>query len=242
MDNFFEQIITKIQSITGCDREQAEKIFRKLMANPVVLSQVETAKNDVAINDVIGRVEKLEQQTEKMCEYLDKFIGYLNLEDRVEDKMRYLMEQFKDEIKDELAELRTVELTRGSLNLMGSELEFYTANATGESGMSQSALAKLAGVTQQAISKLEKTLTTKTRSEYLKTYTGKEFYLTTSERNILIVDGQNAGNLTLYKAEYCGAVISHYAMKGNQTAFQSMAKFCSMGITKWIQGITGWSK
>ncbi len=88
MDNFFEQIITKIQSITGCDREQAEKIFKQLMANPLVLSQVETAKNDVAINDVIGRVEKLEQQTEKMCEYLDKFIGYLNLEDRVEDKMR----------------------------------------------------------------------------------------------------------------------------------------------------------
>ncbi len=79
-------------------------------------------------------------------------------------------------------------------------------------------------------------------SEYLKRYTAQDFYLATNERNILIVDGQDAGNLTLYKAEYCGAVIAHYAMKGNQTAFGSMAKFCSMGITKWIQGITGWSK
>ena len=240
--DFFEQIIAKIQSITGCDREQAEKIFQQLMTNPVVLSQLDNAKNDVAINDVIGRVETLEQQTDKMCEYLDKFIGYLNLEDRVEDKMRYLMEQFKDEIKDELAELRTVELTKGSLNLMGNELELYTVNATGESGMSQSALARLAGVTQQAISHLEKTLTKKVRSEYLKSYAGQDFYLTNCDYHILVVDGKDAGNLTLYKADYCGAVIAHYAMKGNQTAFQSMAKFCSMGITKWIQGITGWSK
>ena len=212
------------------------------MANPVVMGQLDAAKNDVAINDVTTRVEKLEQQTDKMCEYLDKFIGYLNLEDRVEDKMNYIISQFKDEIKNELAELRTVELTKGSLEVMNDELEFYTVNDTGESGMSQSALAKLAGVSHQAISKLQKTLATKSPSEYLPAHAAQHFTLVTSERNILIVDGQNAGNLTLYKAEYCGAVIAHYGVKGNKTAYYSMAKFCSMGITKWIQGITGWSK
>ncbi len=240
--DFFEEIIAKIQSITGCNREQAEKIFQQLMTNPVVMGQLDAAKNDVAINDVTTRVEKLEQQTDKMCKYLDKFIGYLNLEDRVEDKMNYILSQFKDEIKHELAELRTVELTKGSLKVMSDELEFYTVNATGESGMSQSALAKLAGVTRQSLIKLEKTLSTKMRSEHLKSYAGQDFYLVTSEHHILIVDSKNAGNLTLYKADYCGAVIAHYAVKGNQTAFGSLTKFCSTGITKWIQGITGWSK
>ncbi|NKB17286.1 MAG: hypothetical protein HC770_02850, partial [Pseudanabaena sp. CRU_2_10] len=33
-------------------------------------------------------------------------------------------------------------------------VEFFTINATGESGMSESGLARLCGVTQQAISKL----------------------------------------------------------------------------------------
>nr|MDJ0537067.1 hypothetical protein [Xenococcaceae cyanobacterium MO_207.B15] len=178
----------------------------------------------------------------KMCEYLDKFIGYLNLEDRVEDKMRYLMEQFKDEIKDELAELRTVELIRGSLKIMDDDIQFYTVSSTGESGMCRNGLAKLAGVTGQALSKLESYLATKSPSIYLQPYTKQDFHLATSHHNIILVDGKDAGNFTLYKAEYCGAVIAHYAMKGNQTAFGSMAKFCSMGITKWIQGITGWSK
>jgi ribosome-binding protein aMBF1 (putative translation factor) len=37
-------------------------------------------------------------------------------------------------------------------------VEFYTVEATGESGMSQSGLAALVGVDQSTISKLEKTL------------------------------------------------------------------------------------
>ena len=200
------------------------------------------AQSAVVVESLEKRVKELESIVHKQSQYLDKFIGYLNLEDRVEDKMRYMMEQFKNEIKHELAELRTVELTKGSLEVANDELEFYTVNATGESGMSLSALAKLAGVSKQALSKLEKTLSTKAPSHYLQSHAAQDFTLSTSERNILIVDGRDAGNLTIYKAEYCGAVIAHYAMKGNQTAFGSMAKFCSMGITKWIQGITGWSK
>ncbi|MDJ0744562.1 MAG: helix-turn-helix domain-containing protein [Xenococcaceae cyanobacterium MO_167.B27] len=238
----FEEIIQQIQLNCGVSFEMAQKIFQKVLQLSAANGQLELAQSSVVVENLEKRVKELESIVHKQSQYLDKFIGYLNLEDRVEDKMRYMMEQFKNEIKHELAELRTVELTKGSLEVANDELEFYTVNATGESGMSQSALAKLAGVSQQALSKLEKALTTKSPSEYLKVHTGQDFYLTTTELNILTVDGKNPGKLTLYKAEYCGAVIAHYAMKGNQTAFQSMAKFCSMGITKWIQGITGWSK
>ena len=80
----------------------------------------------------------------------------------------------------------------------------------------------------------------KAPSYYLKPYTGQDFTLLTSKENTFTINGKNVGNLTLYKADYCAAVITHYAMKGNQTALHNLANFCSLGITKWIHGITGW--
>ena len=57
-------------------------------------------------------------------------------------------------------------------------IEFYTVDLTGQSGMSQSGLAILAGVSQQALSALEKTLTTKAPSESLKPFVDKPLTLT----------------------------------------------------------------
>lgn len=137
-------------------------------------------------------------------------------------------------------------------------IEFYTIAATGESGMSQSGLAILAGMSQQAISDVEKTLTGKSSSkspepspgngktltgkapsESLKPWMGKALTLVRDDEN-LIINGVPAGNLTIYHADFCAAVIQHYAFKGNKVAQHSLSKFTAMGISTWIQGITQW--
>ncbi len=110
-------------------------------------------------------------------------------------------------------------------------IEFYTIAATGESGMSQSGLAILAGVSQQSISKLEKTLTTKSPSETLKDWVCIPLALTTNSEY---------KNATIYSSAYCAAVIRHYAYDGNQVAQHSLDKFAAIGINTWIQCITNW--
>jgi hypothetical protein len=110
-------------------------------------------------------------------------------------------------------------------------IELFTVQATGESGMSQSGLAILAGVSQQAISKLEKTLTTKAPSEWLEFWVDKVKTLTTNSE---------FKNATIYGSGFCAAVIQHYAFLGNKIAIYSLNKFAGMGIDKWIQQQTGW--
>ena len=110
-------------------------------------------------------------------------------------------------------------------------IEFYTIVTTGESGMSQSGLAILCGVHQSTVSKLEKSLMTKSSSETLKPWVGKVKTLTTNSEY---------KNATIYSASFCAAVIRHYAYNGNQTAQFSLDKFAEIGINTWIQGITHW--
>jgi hypothetical protein len=118
-------------------------------------------------------------------------------------------------------------------------IEFFTVTATGESGMSQSGLATLAGVNQSTISDLEKTLMCKSPSETLNPWLGIHSTLVCQGMNAM-VNGKPAGNLTVYYADFCAAVIQHYAFKGNKAAQFSLSKFAGMGINTWIQGITRW--
>src|SRR5579885_2951314 len=120
-----------------------------------------------------------------------------------------------------------------------NSVEFYTVEETGDSGISQSGLAILSGVSQQAISKLEATLTTGEASEWLKPIAHKALTITTSNDQAL-VNGKNAGNLKIYNAEYSVAVIKHYADKGNKEAVYSLMKFAEMGFDTWVQKVTGW--
>ena len=118
-------------------------------------------------------------------------------------------------------------------------IEFYTVDLTGQSGMSQSGLAILAGVSQQALSSLEKTLTSRAPSEPLEVFVGKPLTLTIEN---VTINGKNPGNLTIYKASYCAAVLKHYASepRSNPIAIKTSLRFMEMGITGWIQDITGW--
>lgn len=119
-------------------------------------------------------------------------------------------------------------------------LEFYTVQETGESGMSQTGLATLCGVSRQSIIKLEETLVTTTPSKTLEPFIGKRLTLVTSEDETILVNGSPAGNLKIYKASFCAAVIRHYDRLGNDVAQYSADQFIEIGVNAWIQGITGW--
>lgn len=130
-------------------------------------------------------------------------------------------------------------------------VEFYTIELTGQSGMSQSGLAVLSGVTQQALSGLEDTLTSRAPSGTLKPFVGERLTLT-SDGVTWTIDGKLVGNLKIYKSSYCAAVLMHYADPARRLvnitdqqraiATYSLLKFAKDGINDWIQDITGWKQ
>lgn len=216
--------------------------FHQLKSNNSTLKNLIGANNTISnVTSLDERLTEIEQQQERISKHLDKFISLLTYPDQVQDQFKALW----DAIEDIKNQPERVELLKGIMEIPRGEvidlLEFYTIKANGECGMSQSTLAKLAGVSQQAMSKLENTLTTKSPSHYLQSYTGQELTLTTSDQVNLTIDGQYIGNLTIYKSDYCAAVITHYAMKGNKTALHNLGNFCLIGIAKWIQDITGYA-
>jgi hypothetical protein len=121
-------------------------------------------------------------------------------------------------------------------------VEFFTINATGESGMSESGLARLCGVTQQAISKLlQNSVTTKSPSECLGTFLGNDFRLQPS--GDLAAQLRGLDNATVIRSEFCSKVIEYYAFESKyktKEALFAFRKFATMGIQTWIQEITGW--
>ena len=221
-------VFLKISELTGASQEEAQDILQQIVKQPSVLAFIDEVYTKNKIKALESELETMRQKVEKLTGYLNHFISYLTWEDQIQDAFKAVW--------NAINELKTVELTKGTEN----DIQFYTVKATGECGMSRNGLAKLAGVSGQALSKLEFTLATKAPSKELKPYVGQDFTLATSKQYILTVEDKNLGNLTLYKADYCAAVITYHAMKGNKTALYNLSKFCSLGITKWIHGITGW--
>jgi hypothetical protein len=118
-------------------------------------------------------------------------------------------------------------------------IEFYTIASSGESGISQSGLAILCGASHTTIGRLEKTLVRSEAPELLKAFMDERLTLVRGEDDAFI-NGEVAGNLRIYRAEFCIAVIKHYADKGKKEAVYSLMKFAEMGFNAWIQSVTGW--
>lgn len=116
-------------------------------------------------------------------------------------------------------------------------VEFFTKVETGESGMSQSGLAILAGVTRQAIDQLIDTVSTSSCPEFLKPLSSKGLYLVSGVNEFQGAD--------ILKSEVCALFLEWYAFESQRTndvARNSFRKFANKGINSWIQDITGWSK
>lgn len=115
-------------------------------------------------------------------------------------------------------------------------VEFFTVNKTGESGMSESGLARLVDTPRKTVSDLLQDLAGgNPRSESLKHLSGKDLWL--AER------GED--NAKIVKDAVCASVIEYYAFDARKTtdaARFAYRKFAQEGIRSWIQGITGWVK
>lgn len=113
-------------------------------------------------------------------------------------------------------------------------IELFTVQATGESGMSQSGLAKLCGVGADAVNKLLKLVMTSSCPEFLKQLQGKDLTLMTSSAH---------KNAVILQDGVCAVVIEWYAFetqRPSEIAAFAYRKFAQQGIRQWIQQQTGW--
>lgn len=116
-------------------------------------------------------------------------------------------------------------------------VEFFTVQTTGESGMSQSGLARLCGVSRQAIDQLLNSVSTNLCPDFLKPLQGNDLMLMASVNEFK--------NVTILRDTVCAHILEWYAFESKrrtETARQAFRKFASVGIRTWIQGITGWEK
>jgi transcriptional regulator with XRE-family HTH domain len=121
-------------------------------------------------------------------------------------------------------------------------VEFFTIDETGESGMSESGLARLCGVTRIAVNKMLRTfLLTNEGVKSLEPHRNKSFRCKPGKDSVTS-RGQNT-DINLVRAEICAKVIEYYAFESKyktDEAFFAYRKFATLGITNWIQQMTDW--
>lgn len=138
-----------------------------------------------------------------------------------------------------------MELIRREEGEGDEKVEFYTVALSGQGGMSQSGLAILAGVSRTTLQNLVTTLAISAPSEGLEPFVGKALTLAIDDPKI---GGKPVGNLTVYKASFCAAVLKHYSeiereqKRDPRPATYSLIRFAEKGIDSWIQEITGWKQ
>ncbi|MFN6486268.1 MULTISPECIES: phage antirepressor KilAC domain-containing protein [unclassified Nostoc] len=113
-------------------------------------------------------------------------------------------------------------------------IQYFTINATGESGMSQSGLARACGVDEKSIRRIIETVRTKAPSPILESFTGKGL------EDLALRTNSEYQQATILKDTFCAAVLTHYAQQGRTEAAMSLGAFAAIGIRVYIQQITGW--
>ena len=124
-------------------------------------------------------------------------------------------------------------------------VEFFTIDATGESGMSESGLARLCGVAQQSMNTFVKSLrnlpTGNTEKSALNPALDGNVWL--QARGLSTIEKTQIRNLAVVRADACAVVIEHYAFHSRYKtpeALFAFQKFARLGITGWIQEATHW--
>jgi hypothetical protein len=121
-------------------------------------------------------------------------------------------------------------------------VEFFTIDETGQSGMSESGLARLCGVTPMAVNKvLRNSVYTWEQDGSLKP--GFRKNLSCIPRDGRKISSSQDLHIKILSAEVCARVIEYYAFESKyktEEAIFAYRKFASMGINAWIQEITHW--
>ena len=121
-------------------------------------------------------------------------------------------------------------------------VEFFTIDATGESGMSEIGLARLCGVTRQSISVFLRDLVAdKTDKNRLQPMQRADLWL--QAKGVTSIEKSKITSLSIIRADVCAQVVKHYAFHSRHKTPEAMFaldKFASLGITGWIQEATHW--
>jgi hypothetical protein len=112
-------------------------------------------------------------------------------------------------------------------------VEYFTIAATGESGMSQRGLALACGKALSTVQNLIDNLTDGKAPKRLERFVGMDLNLTDG----IVKKGKS---VTAYKAEFCSAIIKHYARLGSERAQDTDDLIGEIGLTSYIQSVTGW--
>jgi DNA-binding transcriptional regulator GbsR (MarR family) len=122
------------------------------------------------------------------------------------------------------------------------DVEFFTIDATGESGMSESGLARLCGVSKQSVSELLRNMVSGNLAEnQLEPMQRRDLWC--QARGVSSLDKSKISNLNVVRASVCAKVIKHYAFESRyktEKALFAYQTFAEMGITAWIQEMTDW--
>jgi hypothetical protein len=122
------------------------------------------------------------------------------------------------------------------------DVEFFTIDATGESGMSEMGLARLCDVARQSVSQVLRDMVAgKTDLKTLQPMQRKDLWL--QARGVTSIEKSKISNLSIIRASVCAKVIKHYAFDSRhktQKALFAYQMFAEMGINSWIQEMTDW--
>jgi len=121
-------------------------------------------------------------------------------------------------------------------------VEFFTIDETGESGMSESGLARLCNVSPVSIHKFISNTSLTWEHEKVLNPAFRKTIPFKPNGNSNLKFGQNT-NIKILSALVCARVIEHYAFESKyktEEALFAYRKFASIGITAWIQEITHW--
>ena len=122
------------------------------------------------------------------------------------------------------------------------DVEFFTIDATGESGMSETGLARLCGVSKQAISQFfQNMLSSNLGQNGLEPLQRKDLWC--QAKGLSASEKSKISNLYIIRSEVCARVIKHYAFDARhktEIALISYQNFATLGITSWIQQVTDW--
>ena len=122
------------------------------------------------------------------------------------------------------------------------DVEFFTIDATGESGMSETGLSRLCGVSKQAISQFFQNMLSRNLGQNgMEPLHRKDLWC--QARGLNTEEKSKISNLYIVRAEVCARVIKHYAFDARhktEIALVSYQNFATLGITSWIQQVTDW--
>ena len=124
-----------------------------------------------------------------------------------------------------------------NINILRTEnngVEFFTVTETGECGMSQRGLARACGKDEKTIRNLLLDLRTKSPHKRLDRFVGVDLGLRTSDIK------RRGKKINALIAEFCAVAIKHYAYSGSEKAQEFDEALGAIGLTSYIQGITGW--